>query len=141
MFNLHHLKPFFKSWKIILGLMILFLLDGCLGGESYAPGYAYPSFEKTRVRQYCTALYFPPYVEYIAPSRKRKVTSNESRTHGLLAVFADGRSYRVPLQTDLPAGQVFYCNYRSEPLPCVSDQDWDTRCLKDRPYRPGLFRY
>ncbi len=46
MFNLHHLKPFFKSWKIILGLMILFLLAGCLGGESYAPGYAYPSFEK-----------------------------------------------------------------------------------------------
>ena len=83
--------------------MILFLLAGCLGGESYAPGYAYPSFEKTRVRQYCTALYFPPYVEYIAPSRKRKVTSIESRTHGLLAVFADGRSYRVPLQTDLPA--------------------------------------
>ncbi|GIS37381.1 MAG: hypothetical protein Ct9H90mP9_4110 [Pseudomonadota bacterium] len=65
----------------------------------------------------------------------------ESRTHGLLAVFADGRSYRVPLQTDLPAGQVFYCNYRSEPMPCASDQDWDTRCLKDRPYRPGLFRY
>ena len=97
--------------------MILFLLAGCLGGESYAPGYAYPSFEKTRVRQYCTALYFPPYVEYIAPSRKRKVTSIESRTHGLLAVFADGRSYRVPLQTDLPAGQVFYCNYRSDPCP------------------------
>ena len=99
--------------------MILFLLAGCLGGESYAPGYDYPSFEKTRVRQYCTALYFPPYVEYIAPSRKRKVTSIESRTHGLLAVFADGRSYRVPLQTDLPAGQVFYCNYRSEPMPCA----------------------
>ena len=26
---------------------------------------------------------------------------------------------------------------RSEPMPCASDQDWDTRCLKDRPYRRG----
>ena len=130
-----------SGWKTVFGMFMLFFVAGCLSENTVAPGYAYPSFEKTRVRQHCTALYFPPYVEYIAPSRKRKVTSIESRSHGLLAVFADGRSYRVPLQIDLPSGQVFYCNYRSEPTPCASDQDWDTRCLKDRPYRPGLFRY
>jgi hypothetical protein len=129
------------GWNAVFGMLMLFFLVGCLSENTVVPIYAYPSFEKTRVRQYCKALYFPPYVEYIAPSRKRKVTSIESRSRGLLAIFADGRSYRVPLQTDLPSGQVFYCNYRSEPTPCVSDQDWDTRCLKDRPYRPGLFRY
>jgi len=137
----HYLKFGYTYWRVGSVMILLFLMTGCLGENSVAPGYAYPSYEKTRVRQYCTALYFPPYVEYIAPSRKRKVTSIESRAHGLLAVFADGRSYRVPLHTDLPSGQVFYCNYRSEPTPCASDHDWDTRCLKDRPYRPGLFRY
>ena len=141
MIKIQFLIKGFLDWKAVFGMFMLFFVTGCLSKNTVAPGYTYPSFEKTRVRQYCTALYFPPYVEYIAPSRKRKVTSIESRSHGLLAVFADGRSYRVPLQTDLPSGQVFYCNYRSEPTPCASDQDWDTRCRKDRPYRPGLFRY
>ena len=121
--------------------MLLILIVGCSNNEPGYLRYTYPEVHQLRVRRLCSALYSPPFVEYIAPSRKRKVTSIESRSHGLLAVFADGRSYRVPLHTDLPSGQVFYCNYRSEPVPCASDHDWDTRCLKDRPYRPGLFRY
>ena len=126
---------------IWLGLVFTSFLSACSSNSIRTRRYAYPSPEQNRVKQFCTALYSPPYVEYIAPSRKRKVKYIESKNSGLLAVFSDGHSYRVPLQTGLPPGEVFYCNYRPEPTPCASDQNWDQRCLKDQPYRPGLFSF
>ena len=133
--------PFRQACFIISGLMLLILIVGCSSIEPGNPRYTYPEVHQLRVRRLCSALYSPPYVEYIAPSRKRKIRSIHSQPQGILAVFADGRSYRIPLETDMLPGEVLYCNFRPSPTLCTSDHDWDERCLKKHPLRPANNRF
>ena len=121
--------------------MLLMLIVGCSSSEPENPGYSYPEVHQLRIRRLCSVLYAPPYVQYIAPSRKRKIRYIHNQTQGILAVFADGRSYRVPLETDMLPGEVLYCNFRPGPTLCASDHDWDERCLKKHPIRSAIDRF
>jgi len=133
--------PFRQACFIISGLMLLILIVGCSSNELGKPRYIYPEVHQLRVHRLCSALYSPPYVEYFAPSRKRKIRSIHSQPQGILAVFTDGRSYRVPFETDMLPGEVLYCNFRPGPTLCASDHDWDKSCLKKHPIRPAIERF
>ena len=133
--------PFRKACFIISGLILLILVVGCSSIEPRNSRNTNPEVHQLRVRRLCSALYSPPYLEYIAPSRKRKIRSIHSQPQGILAVFTDGRSYRVPLETDMLPGEVLYCNFRPVPTLCASDHDWDERCLKKHPIRPAIDRF
>ena len=132
--------PFRQAYSIISGLMLLILIVGCSSIEPGNP-HTYPEVHQLRVRRLCSAIYSPPYVEYIAPSRKRKVRSIHSQPQGILVVFADGKSYRVPLETDMLPGEFLYCNFRPGPTLCASDHDWDERCLKKHPRRTAIDQF
>ena len=134
-------SPFRQACFLISGLMLLILIVGCSSIEPGNPLYTYPEVHQHRVRSLCSALYSPPYVEYIAPSRKRKIRSIRRQPQGILVVFSDGRSYRIPLETEMMPGEVLYCNFRPGPTLCASDHDWDERCLKKHQIRPGIDRY
>ena len=133
--------PSRQACFIITGLILLILIIGCSSIDLGKSHYTYPEVQQLRVRRLCSALYLPPFVEYIAPSRKRKIRSIHSQPQGILVVFADGRSYEVPFETNMLPGQILYCNFRPGPTLCASDHDWDERCLKKHPIRPTIDRF
>ena len=52
----------------------------------------------------------------------------------------DGKTYKVPIVTDLPGGKNYYCIYRPPPTACASRNDWDERCEWDQTYHPNRFQ-
>ena len=59
---------------------------------------------------------------------------------GFWATFEDGKTYKVPIVTDLPGGKNYYCIYRPPPTACASRNDWDERCEWDQTYHPNRFQ-
>lgn len=126
---------------LVLGGILFSIISGCSGVPGSSSTYAYPTQKKIRVRELCAAVYAPPLSEYIAPSRKRKLRTIRPDSGGFVAVFSDERSYWVPLESGLPHGEIHYCNFRPEPTPCLSSEDWDTRCEWDRSVHPDRFSF
>ncbi len=52
----------------------------------------------------------------------------------VIAFFADGNRVILPIQADLPVGEVFYCGQREAHFNCAplkgSGQNWDPHCVR-----------
>jgi len=133
-----------KTMQTLCVCSLLLLITACSEPWSY-PSYpataGYPTLERQRVREICTLLYEPPYSRHVAPSLSRKVQQIRPDGAGITATFTDRRTYRVPINSNLPPGRNYQCTFRSAPTPCMSRNDWDTRCERNKPPGPNRFQY
>ncbi len=123
-------------------VVVLFLgigLGACSSKE-IGPNYSYPTGSQQRVLELCALVYSDPYYQYISPSRRVKLRRIRTTSWGFWATFEDGRTYKVPIVTDLPGGKNYYCIYRPPPTACASRNDWDERCEWDQTYHPNRFQ-
>ena len=138
------------EWKFILRIynfhyfvvVVLFLgigLGACSSKE-IGPNYSYPTGSQQRVLELCALVYSDPYYQYISPSRRVKLRRIRTTSWGFWATFEDGKTYKVPIVTDLPGGKNYYCIYRPPPTACASRNDWDERCEWDQTYHPNRFQ-
>ena len=102
--------------------------------------YRFPTGKKQRVLELCALVFTEPHYQHISPSRKVKLNRLRTTSWGFWATFADGRSYKVPIDSGLPEGENYYCNYQPLPTPCASRNDWDERCNWDNTYHPNRFQ-
>ncbi len=111
------------------GWGLALLLAACSSGSPVATNrFAYPTDHRLRVQEVCSLLYTPRYARYVAPSLDSRVREISPRGASLVAKFADGRRYEIPLDSGLPT-RTYYCAFESNPTPCASRyQDWDRRC-------------
>ena len=124
--------------KNLLGIFILMLLmSSCRSVDS---NYRYPTGKQRRVLELCALVFTEPHYQHISPSRKVKLNRLRTTSWGFWATFADGRTYKVPIASELPEGENYYCNYRPSPTPCASRNDWDERCNWDQTYHPNRFQ-
>tara|TARA_B100001245_G_C22596122_1_gene295536 strand:- start:22 stop:444 length:423 start_codon:yes stop_codon:yes gene_type:complete len=131
-------KPFRISLIFIGGLLILGLA-ACTPTPSSNTTLHYPTEIAQHIREVCTLVFQEPYWEYVSPSRKRRLLRFQVESWGIVAVFADQRSYQVPLPTHLRVGETYSCNFGSGVTPCASKTDWDSRCEFDPDRRPDRF--
>ncbi|MBQ31102.1 MAG: hypothetical protein CL923_00825 [Deltaproteobacteria bacterium] len=123
----------------LIGGLLAFGLAACVPTPRSTAPLHYPSDVAQQVREVCTLVFQEPYWEYVSPSRKRKLMRFQVESWGIVAVFADQRSYQVPLQTRLTVGETHSCNFGSGVTPCASKTDWDSRCEFDPDRRPDRF--
>ncbi len=123
-------------------VLVILLLNFCLGACSSKERslYYYPSGDQQRVHELCTLVFHSPYYQYISPSRSVKLRRIRTTSWGFWATFADGKTYKVPIFSDLPVGKMYYCNFRPPPTKCASRNDWDERCEWDQSFHPNRFQ-
>ena len=127
MFNLHHLKPFFKSWKIILGLMILFLLAGCLGEKELRVAYR---VLKTRVVNIALPFIFRPMWSTL-PLPETQSHLDRKPNPWAACGFCRRRSYRPSNRSSCRSG--LHCNYARSPCPVPGSRLGHTRLRSSLP--------
>ncbi len=118
----------------------LVLLLGACHSPAPAPSLAYPTDQALRVREVCSTLFTGEWWGYFSPSRKSALRSFQPIPGGLVARFADGRRYEVPLQTGLPP-ETYTCHTSETVTPCASRRDWDQRCEFDPNRQIPRMRY
>ena len=121
-------------------VLVILLLDFGLGScssKEHGLNYYYPTDSQQRVYELCALVFHAPYYQYISPSRRVKLRKIRTTSWGFWATFADGRTYKVPIVSDLPVDKNYYCNYRPPPTECTSRNDWDERCEWDQNYHPN----
>ena len=124
-------------------VLVILLLDlglGACSSKEHGVNYYYPTVGQQRVHELCALVFHTPYYQYISPSRSVKLRRIRTTSWGFWATFADGRTYKVPIVSDLPVGKNYYCNYRPPPTACASHNDWDERCEWDQSYHPNRFK-
>ena len=102
--------------------------------------YRFPTGKQQRVLELCALVFTEPHYQYISPSRKVKLNRLRTTSWGFWATFADGRTYKGPIEAGIPEGENYYCNYQPLPTPCASRNDWDERCNWDNSYHPNRFQ-
>jgi len=130
---------YFRILLTLLGMLLMVMLAACTPAPSSTSALHYPTDVAQHVREVCTLVFQEPYWEYVSPSRKRKLMRFQVEPWGIVAVFADERSYQVPLQTRLSVGETYSCNFGPAVTPCASRTDWDSRCEFDPDRRPDRF--
>ncbi len=112
----------------IFVFILQFFLYGCIIKESDS-NYKYISEQQQRVIELCSIVYSQPHYQYISPSRKIRIKKIRTTSWGFWANFADGRSYRVPIQSGLDLGKDYYCSFRRDTKYCPSLDDSKFECL------------
>ena len=124
-------------------VLVILLLDlglGACSSKEHGVNYYYPTVGQQRVHELCALVFLAPYYQYISPSRHVKLRRIRTTSWGFWATFADGKTYKVPIESNLPVGKNYYCNYRMPPTACASRNDWDERCEWDKSYHPNRFQ-
>ena len=124
-------------------VLVILLLDLCIGAcsnKEHGLIYYYPTGSQQKVHELCALVFHTPYFQYISPSRSVKLRRIRTTSWGFWATFVDGKTYKVPIVSDLPVGKNYYCNYRPSPTACASRNDWDERCEWDQSYHPNRFQ-
>jgi len=121
-------------------VILLELSLGACSRTDTSSNYFYPTGSQQRVLELCALVFSDPYYQYISPSRRVKLRRFRTTQWGFWATFADGRTYKVPIVSGLPAGENYYCYYRTVPTKCASRNDWDKRCEWDQTYHPNRFQ-
>ena len=121
-------KHFFFIIFVFFVFLLQFSLYGCFFKKSNS-NYHYISKQKQRVLELCYLVYSAPYYQYISPSRKIRLKKIRATSWGFWANFADGRSYRVPIQSGLDLGKDYYCSFRRDTKYCPSLDDSKFECL------------
>jgi len=133
------LRIYYFHYFVVVVLFLGIGLGACSSKE-IGPNYSYPTGSQQRVLELCALVYSDPYYQYISPSRRVKLRRIRTTSWGFWATFEDGRTYKVPIVTDLPGGKNYYCIYRPPPTACASRNDWDERCEWDQTYHPNRFQ-
>ena len=120
-------KHFFFIIFVFFVFLLQFSLYGCIFKKSQS-NYHYISEQQQRVLELCSLVYTDPYYQYISPSRKIRLKKIRTTSWGFWANFADGRSYRVPIQSGLNLGKDYYCSFQRNTKYCLSLDDLDFEC-------------
>ena len=120
-------KHFFFIIFVFFVFLLQFSLYGCIFKKSKS-NYHYISDQQQRVLELCSLVYTDPYYQYISPSRKIRLKKIRTTSWGFWANFADGRSYRVPIQSGLNLGKDYYCSFQRNTKYCLSLDDLDFEC-------------
>ena len=120
-------KHFFFIIFVFFVFLLQFSLYGCIFKKSQS-NYHYISEQQQRVLELCSLVYTDPYYQYISPSRKIRLKKIRTTSWGFWANFADGRSYRVPIQSGLNLGKDYYCSFRRNIKYCPRLNDLSLEC-------------
>ena len=121
----------------LVSFFLMLFIGSC---SSMDANYRFPTGKQQRVLELCALVFTEPHYQHISPSRKVKLNRLRTTSWGFWATFADGRTYKVPIDSGLPEGENYYCNYQPLPTPCASRNDWDERCNWDNTYHPNRFQ-
>ena len=123
--------------NLLVSIFLLLFISSC---SSKDVNYRFPTGKQQRVLELCALVFTESHYQHISPSRKVKLNRLRTTSWGFWATFADGRTYKVPIASGLPEGEIYYCNYRPLPTPCASRNDWDESCKWDHTYHPNRFQ-
>ena len=129
----------FIFYRIIFWSLLTLYLGGC-GSFGSSSNYNYPTGQQQRVLELCSLVFTDPYYQYISPSRRVKLKKIRTTSWGFWATFADGRTYKVPISSELTEGANYYCNYSPVHIACALGNDWDERCKWDQTAHQNRFK-
>lgn len=119
------------------GLFILaaVLGVGCATESTHrSVSYGYPSAQTQSVNYLCTAVYEPQYALYLVSARQSPISKIIPVEAGILAYFQNGKRVVVPIESNLPLGETFYCGQRQH-YPCLWGNNQDRNCKRNKPLR------
>ena len=116
-----------KQFYLISYFIIWIIVSSCIV-QSEKKVYTFLTLEQKRVLELCSLVYTDPYYQYISPSRRSKIKKINTTYWGFWATFADGRTYRVPIQSGLKLGVDYYCHFRRENNYCMDLKDQESKC-------------
>jgi len=123
-------KFMLNLFSVFFCLLIGFFFGSC-GSSGVKSKYTYLTDEQQRVLELCVLVFSDPYYQYISPSRRVKLKKFRTTDWGFWATFEDGRTYRVPIVSELQLGKDYYCNFRSYSTYCSYTDDFENRCEWD----------
>ena len=122
-----------KNMGLGMGCVLLGL--GCSRELSpFDTPYRYPSAQTQTVDYLCAAVYEPQYALYLVNARKSPISKIIPVEAGILAYFQNGKQVVVPIESNLPLGQEFYCGKRQH-YPCLWGNNQDRNCTRNKPLR------